>query len=876
MSYTITVLNSTQNNFLPVVVNAIPLANPEDLIWTPSGTGTTTAGVAGTIFPGIILDQVDPGAWYHGGNPIIDTGTLDIHGCDIVEVANTETQVISDTVQKGIFEIRTGISSTITSTVVGTTTQIDISSLINIPVGGYIEILDVTNIPNGYYKIVSILGTPSGYNSFLIDFDSSLLTLTVLTTATATPHNYYWDEVYTTPLGLYAARDSSVVNPAFYEFRVSGNDSEFLTMYVDDPNIIPKIGDSFVIQRFFQTVNSFTNTSTTDGLNNVPTFLDTETYVFEITGVSALSNPLVLPVPYVEYTLTLDKSFAPIIALTGSEKYMMVLLNRAGTTPNRELITDTWLPTEVHREQLLGDPYEYSGITLPAGRKNYLNYKGAERLGFQQLLSGILDTKKTPFLVLDFQDEVKDRVYEGLGEVEVHYPTIMLQSERGPIVLNNSNPLGVLDPIFQDTSGAGSYGALYMKYPTVIPAIRYGWVMYDLRIVVIDHPELVFALSYNGNRNYSLPAPTIASANALSHSTPASPLLITNTTITTPITVTTTANHNLEVGDAVFVQGVLGNVNANTIGTTPYYADVISLTQFNLYSDITLTTPVAANPTDVYTGGGITYGQRLPYEYFLTYRLKGVHYKTLPYAEIVPFNFEQGGALDTGSSSQIALSFDKLSHLVDYDATTNPNGLQEGFEADEYEVIIGKYKQSLLDPYTISGIEDIVLMGAESLKNVVEDPFILNAQNTIHTASYIKAMYDGTVAFIPGPPNPEYDLLNNTDELIYNVTSLPSTLFASEGIWNIGVVQYKEVATQYKLRFQVVVPAEKWNSTYNPSFEAGNILMNDKFISEIEFLIDDPLNEGTPIDQPYVYAKIAPVIKKTNTNDIVISVEIDF
>lgn len=875
MSYTITVLNTTQNNFLPVIVNAVPLANPEDLIWTPSGTGDTLAGIPGTIFPSIILDQVDPGAWYHGGNPLVDLGTIDIHGCDITTVTNIETQVVSDTIQKGIFEIRKGAANKIINAISGVTTQIDIAALISLPVGRYVEILDVTNIPNGYYKIVAILGAPSGYNSFLIDFDSSALVLGVPSGATSTPHNYYWDEVYTTPLGLYAARDSSVVNPAFYEFRVSGNDSDTLALYVDDPNIIPQVGDSFVIQRFFQTVNSFTNTSTTDGLNNVPTFLESETYVFKINGVSASSNPLALPVPYVEYTLTLDKSFAPIIAPVGSEKYMMILLNRVGTTPNRELLTDTWLPTEVHREQLLGDPYEYTGITLPAGRKNYLNYKGAERLGFQQLLSGILDTKKTPFLVLDFQDEVKDRIYEGLGEIEAHFPTAMLQNERGPIVLNNSNPYAITNPILFDAVGAGSYGALYMKYPTTTPAVRYGWVLYDLRIVVIDHPELVFALSYNGNRNYALPVPTVAAPNAIGRSTPTNPLLITGATISTPITITTTANHNLEVGDAVFVQGVLGNVNANTVGIVPYYADVISTTQFNLYSDITLTTPIGANPSDVYAGGGITYGQRLPYEYFLTYRLKGIHYKTLPYAEVVPFNFESGGVIDSGGSSQISLSFEKLSHLVDYDATTNPSGLQEGYEADDYEVIIGKYKQSLLDPYTISGIEDVVLMPAETLKDVFVDPFILNAQNTIHAVQYIKAMYDGTVAF-PGPPNHAYDLLNNVDEVIYNVPSLPSTLFTSEETWNIGVVQYKEVATQYKLQFQFIVPADKWNSTYNPSFEAGSILMTDKFISEIEFLIDDPTHPGTPIDSPYIYAKVAPVIKKTNSNDIVISVEIDF
>lgn len=878
-----TVINNTnQNNFLPVTVNPVPVATPESLIYTLGGTSNTIDGVPGSIFPNIVLDQTLPGAWYHGGNPLIPTDTIKIHGVNVVNVSNSQSEVVSDYIQKGLFELRKGNEITITSVVSsGNTTIITINDLLTLPINSYIELQNVVNIPNGYYKIVAISGPLTGYNTFEINFDSSLLTLGVNYNSTISSHQYYWDEVYTTPLGLYAARDTSMVNPNFYEFIVTGNDSEFLSIYIDDPNIIPKEGDSLVIQRFFQTVNSFTNTSTTDGINNVPTYSESETYTFTITNVSSTSFPGATPVPYTEYQLTLDKSFAPIISNPGqlTEKYMFVLLNREGTTSNKELLTDVWDITEVHREQLLGDPYDYSGTLSPVGRKNYLNYKGAEKLGFRQLLSGILEEGTSPFIVLSHEDNVKDRLYKGVGDVEVHFPTIMIQNEKGPVVLSNINALNVINPILTDSNGVGDYSGLYMKYSDTTSPIRYGWVFYDLRIIVIDHAELVFSLSYNSNRNFTLPAPVISTSNSAVYPTKSNPLIITGVsgnTTPTPITITCAGNHNLSDGDEVFIEDVLGNTAANTTLTIPYYIQVVDSVSFKIYQDSLLTTPVVSNNT--YLGGGVMYSTKLPYEYFLTYRLKTKHYKTAPYAKITPFNFELGGVLSQNLLSSVTVGFEFLSHLVDYDTTLNPTGIQEGYEANEYEVIIGKYKQSLINSEVSDGIEDVVVIQpAESLKNLLNPPYILNVQNTSHSFNYTKNFYDATVNNIPGPPNQSYDLLNNTDEYIYNLSSsLPSTLFTSENIWNLSLIKYKQAITQYKLTFEVVVPADKWNSTQNPSFESGNLLMTSKFISEIEFLIEDSSNLGEVIDSPYVYAKIAPVLKKTNEGNIVLRVELDF
>jgi hypothetical protein len=57
--------------------------------------------------------------------------------------------------------------------------------------------------------------------------------------------------------------------------------------------------------------------------------------------------------------------------------------------------------------------------------------------------------------------------------------------------------------------------------------------------------------------------------------------------------------------------------------------------------------------------------------------------------------------------------------------------------------------------------------------------------------------------------------------------------------------------------------------------------MMDKLISEIAFVLSSAQHavndtNGEPTDGPYVYAKITPVVKKTNSSDISLSISIDF
>ena len=495
----------------------------------------------------------------------------------------------------------------------------------------------------------------------------------------------------------------------------------------------------------------------------------------------------------------------------------------------------------------------------------------------------------TPFIVLDFADEVKDRIYNAVGTFEIHLPTVMIQGERTPVILTNSNPYSLANPVLTDVNGAGDYGALYLKYPGITPAVRYGFVMYDLRIVVIDDLELASAMGYNTNRNYTLPAPVLpVTGNTVGRPTISNPIAITAASNATPIVITSVVNHTFVTGDEVVISGVQGNTNANGTVTNPFFfVQVIDALNFSIFYDSLFTLPVNGNAA--YTGGGILYGKRLPFEYFYTYRMKekatpgefGATYNTLPYAEPVPFNWQLGGVLVDTPNGTLNTKFDFLTHLVDFDAINNPSGIREGFLANNYEIIIGKYTQDLVNPYVIAGVQDVVVMPFLSLKNPLQAPNILDAQNLQHVAVFTNATYaivvgQANTMLTSDPNNPKYDLLNVDVQKIYNLLSapLPSDLFTSDGVWTIGLLKYQAIQNQYRLTFTVTVPAANWNGTQNPSFDPSDPLQGDKLISEIEFLIQDTL--GNVIDSPYIYAKISPPLKKNNTNDLIIQVELDF
>lgn len=320
---------------------------------------------------------------------------------------------------------------------------------------------------------------------------------------TAAP-DYLWDEVFTTPIGLIdiltAGSTIDDSTPAYQAVNIS---SQEVRIKIADLNIVPHINDYIVVQRYFaSSTPTAVNDPTTDDLNHLPIYRQAETFVLKLTDLSLEDQqPSGANIGNV-WQLTLDKTFTFI----ENEQYTFVLLNRYNADLEEGLLYDTFQQIEVHRSQLLGDPYNNISSLFPLGRTNHLFYQGSEYLGLNRLLSAVIDPsgdKVTPFIVLDINDEIRDRIFSGVGQVEVHLPAIMLQDEpTDNVVLTNANPSN-----FNDPTAAGTYSELSFK------DVVYGYVFYDLRIIAITHPELVTALGYNSNRNYTLPKPQLALGN---------------------------------------------------------------------------------------------------------------------------------------------------------------------------------------------------------------------------------------------------------------------------------------------------------------------------------------------------------------------------
>jgi len=88
-----------------------------------------------------------------------------------------------------------------------------------------------------------------------------------------------------------------------------------------------------------------------------------------------------------------------------------------------------------------------------------------------------------------------------------------------------------------------------------------------------------------------------------------SSIVISGATNASPIVITTTTNHGLSDGSAIFIGGVLGNTAANGY----FFAKETgySATTFALYTDSSLTSPVAG--TGGYTSGGVLASSSNPF-----------------------------------------------------------------------------------------------------------------------------------------------------------------------------------------------------------------------------------------------------------------------
>lgn len=571
---------------------------------------------------------------------------------------------------------------------------------------------------------------------------------------------WLWDEVLTTPMGLFS--QNAVIG--VYNFDLTG--TREITINVGDVAIIPTVDDWLVIQKYFETEFTLptpqsTTVSTgnyTDDVDSLPLF-QSELWQFQILSVLPGSTAT-------EWVITIDKDFTP----QANGYYTFVLINREDTQSIREQYVDTWQKIEVQTEQILGDPYNYVGSLKPQGATNFLDYDGSEYLGLQNFL-GHIDTDAiknvTKFLVFDYDNNIQDHLYYVTDSFKINLPGIMSQLKDGVISINNTDK-------YTD-SFVGDWGKLYYDTDTVVKSFV-GYIFYDLRICIITDPEIIMALSYNSNRNYTLPEPTLE--------------------------------------------------NVNKLQTTVVVDTINIITQ--------------------------------PYSHFLTYRLKGTHYDTLPYNKLIQFNWHNPITtnLDEGLYT-VEFTLPELLWLVDDIRLT-------GYEADQLEVIIGKYIIDNTDPLNPkqTGVEEVVVMPMLDYQSdaTVFDLKDAGIKKADYRIKFFKQQYLDTV----------------TGAVFYDLTQFwgtgtPDQLFVGKMRWTIGNVQFKTFTNQYRMQVDYKLDADKWNGSLNSTFDCASNFQKAKLITEVGLKI------GADNDNhPMIYAKISPPIPKQNETNLIVRFNIDF
>lgn len=571
---------------------------------------------------------------------------------------------------------------------------------------------------------------------------------------------WLWDELLTTPMGLF--KENTIVG--VYNFKLTN--LREITINVGDVSIMPTSGDWLIIQKYFETEFTLpapqnTTVSTgnyTDDIDSLPLF-QSELWQFQI--LSALQGSTAT-----EWIITIDKDFTP----HSDGYYTFVLLNREETQAIREQFIDTWQKIEVQTEQILGDSYNYTGSLKPKGATNFLDYDGSEYLGLHNFLghidnNSIKDSKK--FLVFDYDNNIQDHLYYEDNSFVINLPHVMHQFTDSILQIKNKGK-------FLD-SYVGDWGRLYI-YNNEMEEINIGYIFYDLRICIITDAEIIIALSYNSNRNYTLPEPIIENVNKLQTS-------------------------NIIDVSTVVVQ---------------------------------------------------------PYSHFLTYRLKGTHYDTLPYNKLIQFNWHNPiiSNLDEGLHT-VEFTLPELLWLVDDNRKT-------GYEADQFEIIIGKYVIDNTNPSVPiqTGVEDIVVMPMLDYQgnSTVFDLKDTDIKKTEYRVKFFKQQYIDAVN-----ANLFYDLTQFWGDIT------PEQLFVGKMKWTIGNVQFKTYTNQYRMQVDYKLDADKWNGSLNSTFDCESNFQKAKLITEVGLKIGA---DGD--DHPMIYAKISPPIPKQNETNLIVRFNIDF
>jgi len=909
MSYTLTIPAAT------LLVEELPSVSSSMMIYDVDSNPNL-------FFPKITRDKILQDEIYFKGSEPIDSTSI-FYDTKPVEVTNSIQDIVSSVPkERGIYDIiySDPISGTSSlndsnSTIIFLAVPTTIVNEVSVPswnINDRVLVESLKGVIDGYYRIIEVTNSSITINCIYNDSININLTSGIVKKVV-----YFWNEIYTTPLGVYTSG---------FSFHSSDDSLEDRTYYLDidikDKGILPKEGD-FIIMQVIKLSGTIEDTDlTTDDLDSQINNMDCEQFQFKIIA------PVVYPSNNsITWRLTIDKPFSYLINTNNSLNCFFSLLNRKNDlTIDTDLFKNTWEFREIYGRQIVGDgtPLVDSSSSI-TGQKNYLNYSNSEWTGLYPQLKGIIKSIESPIALFHFNDNIKDRIdyTSSTGSIELHLPNIMIQGEQSPVVFTNGKAT-------YRPEGIGYVSPLVLKYPQSSTLVTYGWVCHDLRFIVIDDEEVVTALSYSSNRNYTLPnnyEELLSVGNRRPNHNINSVLEISNITsnVDGSLVITTSSIHGFSDGDQIIIQDVEGTTNANTLAGNTYYIKKIDSTSFSIFYSLNLenlSNSLSVIDTNTYVPGtGTCYIKAPDYKYFLTYRVRGKYCNSLPMAKLMPFNFSSDKVYVDNNRGSVTVKLPALTHLDDSFGFSilNEKYTDQSTDKPQWDLIIGTY---LLDSdgmtttgfdvnsvLTIPGgrLEDEITFNIQSYTQPYSLPEIKTTNFPVDTQPLVLVNINNETIFykfyteIPiGIPvdndnwiqvgniywhktdcglyiNNIYNskLYNSGD--FYTYVNLNNTSLVAKNPWLLGNVSWYEHQQQYRLSFEAKLLAQNWNGTTNPTFKPSTI-MNEKLISEIAFLISEIDSKGNVVvnDSPYIYAKINPPINKTNTKDMSIALNLDF
>src|SRR5690606_23972542 len=100
--------------------------------------------------------------------------------------------------------------------------------------------------------------------------------------------------------------------------------------------------------------------------------------------------------------------------------------------------------------------------------------------------------------------------------------------------------------------------------------------------------------------------------------------------------------------------------------------------------------------------------------------------------------------------------------------------------------------------------------------------------------------------------DPSYNLVDNYKHYSFTSGNVATNLVTGYGKWTLGNLTYQNSVEKYRTSIEVIVPANKWNDTTNPSYNPENEFITERYISEIGLVVEE-----NGVENPMIYAKVA-------------------